>query len=288
MNAEARAVDRYGVMGYPVAHSRSPLIHRLFAEQTGQNLRYERLKVPPGELEQAIGQFQRRAGRGLNVTAPHKAAACRIADRLSERASAAESVNTLVFADGDILGDNTDGIGLSRDLAVNRGLGLEGSSILLLGAGGAARGIVGPLLDTAPERMVIVNRTVNRAERIARRFARRGPVRACGFDTIPTGRWDLIVNATSAGLKGETPPYPDTALSEDTLCYDLCYGLEPTPFCRWARERGAARVVAGWGMLVEQAAESFYIWRGIRPDTAPVLERIAAGLDAATARRMTL
>ena len=282
MSAEARAVDRYGVVGYPVAHSRSPLIHRLFAEQTGQNMHYERLKVPPDELEQAIGQFQRRAGRGLNVTVPHKAAACRIADRLSERASTADSVNTLAFADGDILGDNTDGIGLLRDLVVNRGLDLKGSSILLLGAGGAARGIVGPLLDRAPERMVIVNRTVNRAERIAERFARHGPVRACSFDTIPAGCWDLIVNATSAGLKGETPPYPDTALSEDTLCYDLCYGLEPTPFCRWARERGATRVAAGWGMLVEQAAESFYIWRGIRPDTAPVLKRIAAGLDHAS------
>lgn len=281
MSAEARAVDGYGVIGYPVAHSRSPLIHRLFAEQTGQNMHYERLKVPPDELEQAIRQFQRHAGRGLNVTVPHKAAACRIADRLSERASTADSVNTLVFADGDILGDNTDGIGLLRDLVVNRGLGLKGSSILLLGAGGAARGIVGPLLDRAPERMVIVNRTVNRAERIAERFARRGPVRACGFDTIPAGGWDLIVNATSAGLKGETLPYPDTALSEDTLCYDLCYGLEPTPFCRWACERGATRVAAGWGMLVEQAAESFYIWRGIRPDTEPVLKRIAAGLDHA-------
>lgn len=275
MTADTNVVDRYGVMGYPVAHSRSPVIHRLFAHQTGQNMQYELLQVQPDKLEQAVRQFQRTGGRGLNVTAPHKATACRLADQLSERASTAGSVNTLVFQDGDIFGDNTDGIGLLRDLVVNRSLNLEGASVLILGAGGATRGIVGPLLEMEPERLVIANRTVRKAEIISDHFARSGPVSACGFDTIPDGHWDLIVNATSAGLKGETPPYPDTALSDDTFCYDLSYGLKQTPFCEWAREQGATRVASGWGMLVEQAAESFHIWRGVRPDTRPVLKQIA-------------
>ena len=268
-------IDRYGVMGYPVSHSRSPVIHRLFAAQTGQELRYELLQVAPDKLETAVRQFQRTGGKGLNVTVPHKSAVVRLCDHLSERAATAGAVNTLSFRDGEIHGDNTDGIGLLRDLAVNHGLSVEGSQILVLGAGGATRGIVGPLLEMQPALLRIANRTIDKAENIAEDFSHVGAVSACRFDLVPvTETYDLVINATSAGFKGETPPYPAEAVSCDTFCYDLSYGLTPTPFCEWAREQGAAKSVMGWGMLVEQAAESFHVWRGIRPDTAPVLKQM--------------
>ena len=268
-------IDRYGVMGYPVSHSRSPVIHRLFAAQTGQELRYELLQVAPDKLETAVRQFQRTGGKGLNVTVPHKSAVVKLCDHLSERAATAGAVNTLSFRDGEIHGDNTDGIGLLRDLAINHGLSVEGSQILILGAGGATRGIVGPLLEMQPAILRIANRTIDKAENIVEDFSHVGAVSACRFDLVPvTEIYDLVINATSAGFKGETPPYPAEAVSSDTFCYDLSYGLTPTPFCEWAREQGASKSVMGWGMLVEQAAESFHVWRGIRPDTAPVLKQM--------------
>jgi shikimate dehydrogenase len=269
-------VDRYGVMGYPVAHSRSPVIHQLFAQQTGQELRYELLRVAPEKLEEAVRQFQRTGGKGLNITVPHKRAIFRFVDHLSERASAAGAVNTLTFRNNEIYGDNTDGIGLLRDLVVNLGLHLEGANILILGAGGATRGIVGPLLEMQPRTLCIANRTVSRAEDLVERFGSRGTVHACSFDDIPVAEpYDLVINATSAIHGGETPPYPEAAISPITVCYDLSYSLHPTPFCAWALEHGAAQAVMGWGMLVEQAAESFHIWRGVRPNTKPVLKQIA-------------
>ena len=189
--------------------------------------------------------------------------------------STAGAVNTLSFIDNEIHGENTDGIGLLRDLAVNLGITLEGAKILILGAGGATRGIVGPLLEMQPESLLIANRTVGKAEIIADHFKRWGPVSACSFDAVPVNdAYDLIINATSAAVHGKTPPYPSKAVSGDTVCYDLSYGLTPTPFSEWARAQGAAKSVMGWGMLVEQAAESFNIWRGVRPDTAPVLKQM--------------
>jgi shikimate dehydrogenase len=271
-------IDRYGVMGYPISHSRSPVIHRLFALQTNQDLQYELLQVAPDKLEQAIRQFQRTGGKGLNITVPHKAAAARLVDQLSERASTAGAVNTIDFRGTEMYGDNTDGIGLLRDLDVNLGVELQKANILILGAGGATRGILGPLLEMQPQSLRIANRTLDKAEDLAEHFKRFGPVSACRFDAIPVAEpYDLIINATSAGLRGETPPYPEAAVSADTFCYDLSYGLHATPFCVWAREHGAARSVMGWGMLVEQAAESFHIWRGVRPDTAPVLKQMRIG-----------
>lgn len=268
-------IDRYGVMGYPVSHSRSPVIHRLFALQTGQELQYELLQVAPEKLETAVRQFQRTGGKGLNITVPHKAAVARLCDHLSERASTAGAVNTLTFRDGEILGENTDGIGLLRDLVINQGLTLEGSRILILGAGGATRGIVGPLLEMQPSMLRIANRTIDKADALAQHFSRSGNVSACSFNVIPVDEgYDLVINATSAGVKGDTPPYPASAVAPDTFCYDLSYGLSPTPFSEWARNQGAAKSVMGWGMLVEQAAESFHIWRGVRPDTAPVLKQM--------------
>lgn len=269
------SVDRYGVMGYPVSQSRSPMIHRLFAEQTGQELQYELLQVSPEKLEQAIRQFERTGGKGLNITVPHKTEATRLVDHLSERASTAGAVNTLTFKDGEILGDNTDGYGLVRDLVHNLELTLESTKVLILGAGGATRGIMGPLLDMQPALVRIANRSVGKAEALAEHFSRSGPVTACSFSSVPIkDDYDLVINATSAGLNGKTPPYPTAAVSESTVCYDLSYGLKPTPFSVWARSRHAALSVMGWGMLVEQAAESFRLWRGVRPETAEILEHM--------------
>ena len=268
-------IDRYGVMGYPISHSRSPVIHRLFALQTGQEMQYELLQVTPEKLETAVRQFQRTGGKGLNITVPHKRNVMDLVDQLSERAATAGAVNTLAFRDSEIFGDNTDGIGLLRDLNVNLGVTLQGANILILGAGGATRGIVGPLLEMQPRALRIANRTIDKAQIIAEHFERYGPVTACGFNMVPvTEPYDLVINATSAGLSGEVPPYPEAAVSDTTFCYDLSYGLNPTPFSIWARDLGAAQSVMGWGMLVEQAAESFEIWRGIRPDTAPVLKQM--------------
>ena len=270
------AIDRYGVMGYPVSHSRSPVIHRLFALQTGQAIQYDLLPVAPSELEKAVRQFQRAGGKGLNITVPHKSEVAKVCDHLSERASTAGAINTLTFRDGKVYGDNTDGIGLLRDLVVNLDLNLENANILILGAGGATRGIVGPLLEMEPASLCIANRTLGRAQEIVSEFSQLGPVTACRFSAVPIDRaFDLIINATSAGVKGQTPPYPTSAIRDSTFCYDLSYGLSPTPFSVWAREHNAANSVMGWGMLVEQAAESFNIWRGVLPDTAPVLKQIA-------------
>jgi shikimate dehydrogenase len=267
--------DRYGVMGYPVAHSRSPVIHKLFALQTGQDIQYQLLEVPPSKLESAVRQFGRSGGKGLNLTVPHKSEVVRLVDELSERASSAGAVNTLVFREDGLYGDNTDGVGLLRDLQRNLGLELEGANILVLGAGGATRGIVGPLIEAGPESITIANRTFPKASALAEHFSVIGPVKACRFQDVGAlPVYDLVINATSAGLKGETPPYPEKAIHPVTVCYDLSYGLTPTPFMTWAKQQGAARSVMGWGMLVEQAAESFYLWRGVRPDTAPVLKQL--------------
>ena len=272
---ETVTLERYGVMGYPVSHSRSPVIHKLFALQTSQNIQYELLQVAPDKLEQAVRQFQRTGGKGLNITVPHKHPVSRLCDQLSERASTADAVNTLVFQDNEIFGDNTDGIGLLRDLAINFGINLEGANILILGAGGATRGITGPLLEMLPQSLVIANRSLGKAQELVDQFETSGPVTACRFNGVPaTQDFDLVINATSAGVRGETPPYPKSAITDKTFCYDLSYGLQPTPFSIWARERGAASSVMGWGMLVEQAAESFHLWRGVRPDTTPVLKQM--------------
>jgi shikimate dehydrogenase len=251
------------------------MIHRLFAQQTGEKMQYEPLEVAPDNLETAVRQFQREGGKGLNVTAPHKSAVVRLCDHLSERAATADAVNTLSFRDHEIHGDNTDGIGLLRDLAVNLDLAIEGTQILILGAGGATQGIIGPLLEMRPALLVIANRTVAKADALVRDFSDFGLVVASGLDNVPVDTdYDLVINATSAGFKGETPPYPAAAISPETICYDLSYALSPTPFSQWAREQGAAKSIMGWGMLVEQAAESFNIWRGVRPETAPVLKHM--------------
>jgi shikimate dehydrogenase len=251
------------------------VIHRLFALQTRQNLQYELLQVEPDRLAPAIIEFTRTGGKGLNITVPHKSAVVHLVDQLSERATSAGAVNTLVFQDGEIFGDNTDGSGLMRDLTRNLKFEVRDARILILGAGGATRGILGPLLAAQPAQVTIANRTLSKAEELADRFSSVGNVGACRFRDVPSsGAYALVINATSAGVKGETPPYPEAAITPDTFCYDLSYGLTATPFSSWATSVGATSSVMGWGMLVEQAAESFHLWRGVRPDTAPVLRQI--------------
>jgi len=264
-------MDRYAVMGNPIAHSKSPLIHRLFAEQTGQELSYDKLLVPLDGFAAALDEFQRGGGKGLNVTVPFKQEAWAAMDARSERAELAGAVNTILFQpDGKRYGDNTDGVGLVRDLRDNHGVALTGKRVLVLGAGGAVRGVVPALLTELPAEIVIANRTPAKAVELARLFDGRIPLRALGFDALGAERFEVIINGTSAGLAGDVPPLPD-ALAAETVCYDMVYGDAPTPFLRWAQARGASKTIDGLGMLVEQAAEAFYLWREVSPDTAPVI-----------------
>jgi shikimate dehydrogenase len=275
MSARETAPDRYALVGHPVAHSRSPMIHQLFAAQTRQHISYELIDAEPASFETAVRGFQAAGGKGMNVTVPHKEAAFDIAERISSDALRAGAVNTLSFApDKSIRGDNTDGIGLMRDLTVNLGESIGAKRVLILGAGGAARGIVGPVLDALPDGLVIANRNVAHAEALAGLFNARERLATVGFDALREHPpFDLVINATSVGLNGEEPPFPRSIVGADTFCYDLVYSLGDTPFLSWARAAGARNAAQGWGMLVEQAAESFLIWRGIRPDTAPLLKQ---------------
>ncbi len=271
--------DRYAVIGNPVAHSRSPRIHAAFARQAGQALSYERLLAPLGAFAQTVRAFQAAGGRGANVTVPFKEEAFELATHHSTRALAAGAVNTLRFDDdGGIYGDNTDGAGLVRDLSINHGIALRDARILLIGAGGAARGVVGPLLDARPSALVVANRTVDKAVAIAARFAPH--VEACGFDALAERRFDLLINATSASLAGQLPPLPDELYTHADVAYDMMYGAAPTLFLQHAAQRSTPRCIDGLGMLVEQAAESFLVWRGVRPETAPVLALLRADLHA--------
>jgi shikimate dehydrogenase len=269
----------YGVMGNPVSHSKSPRIHGLFAEQTGQRLEYTAIQVDPGGFEQAVRNFVANGGSGLNVTVPFKTNAWELVDRRSPRADLAGAVNTIAVQTQDILfGDNTDGIGLVNDLVGNQGGIIAGKTVLLLGAGGAARGVLGPLLEQGPAEMVIANRTEDRAVELARSFSRFGPATGCGFADLAGRRFDLVINATSASLQGEVPPLPAQLLAPAAWCYDMMYAAAATPFMQWAQHQGAARISDGLGMLVEQAAESFLLWRQVRPRTAPVIATLRAEL----------
>lgn len=270
--------DRYAVIGNPVGHSQSPRIHAAFARQTGQDLEYGRLLGEPGRFAEQIREFLAAGGKGLNVTLPFKGEAWRLADESSPRAEAAQAVNTLIALEGGRLrGDNTDGVGLVRDLEQNWGYDLSGKRLLLLGAGGAAQGVVWPLLERRPERLLIANRTPDKARELARRLASPGTLAGCGFDDLVGEPFDLILNATSAGIGDRVPQIPDGLLATGGWCYDLMYGDLPTAFVRWGLEQGAARAVDGLGMLVEQAAESFFLWRGVRPRTAEVIAELRAG-----------
>ncbi len=274
------APDRYAVIGHPVGHSRSPWIQAAFARQCGQTLRYSALEVAPADLQATVRAFFAEGGCGLNVTVPHKQAVLPLLATLSEPARLAGAVNTIVRAQGPVLcGDNTDGLGFVCDLTRNLGVPVASRAVLVLGAGGAARGLIGPLLGLAPGELVIANRTAARAHELAQRFAPLGPVRGSALEELGTRRFDLIVNATASSLAGELPALPVEVLEAASACYDLAYGHGPTPFVRWARAHGVRRCADGLGMLVEQAAESFLLWRGIRPETGPVLAALQRELE---------
>jgi shikimate dehydrogenase len=273
-NNKTSAPDRYGLVGHPVEHSRSPLIHTVFARQTRQHLTYELIDAAPEAFETAVRGFGAAGGKGLNVTVPHKEAAFALCDEASEAATAAGAVNTISITNGKLRGDNTDGVGFIRDVTVNQRQALAGKRIVVLGAGGAARGIIGPLLAEHPASIVIANRTIDRAEELVARFG-AAVLAAQTFASIgEQPPFDVVINATSAGLKGESPPFPKSLVGPQSFCYDLVYGSTDTPFVVWAKSHGAARAVQGWGMLVEQAAESFAIWRGVRPDTKALLKQL--------------
>lgn len=266
------SADRYAVLGHPIKHSKSPRIHQIFAEQTGQNLSYSAQEVLPEHFQEAVTEFFAQGGKGLNCTVPLKELAWAFASQKTPRAQLSKAVNTLKLEqDGSILGDNTDGIGLVTDLTLNHGIALADKRVLILGAGGASRGIIGPLLEQKPQSLIIANRTIDKALVLAEEFQTIAPVAGCGFAELAGQQFDLILNATSASLSSELPPLPPALLAENGVCYDLAYGNEPTPFVRWGRDQHAIKSLDGLGMLVEQAAEAFFIWRGVRPETQTVI-----------------
>ena len=271
--------DQYGVVGHPLAHSRLPLIHGLLARLAGQELEYRLYDVAPDEFRTRVAEFFAAGGCGLNVVSPHKAAAAAFAHELTARASRAGATNLLTRRGERVLGDNTDGAGLLRDLTQNLGIQLTGRSVLILGAGAAARGIVGPLLQCEPAELTVANRNLARARELSESFADLGAVAACSLAELPAHSFDLVINATTAAPGGVdvTADVTPGVIGAATDCYDLAYGGGETPFIRWSRQHGCARAIEGWGMLVEQAADSFETWRGVRPDTRPALQ-VVAGL----------
>ncbi len=268
--------DRYCVFGNPIGHSKSPLIHAAFARQTGEDLEYDAILAPLDGFAEAVAAFAGAGGKGANVTVPFKEEAYRLATRLTPRAEQAGAVNTLSFKDGDIVGDNTDGAGLVRDITVNLGFPVAGRRVLLLGAGGATRGVCGPLLDLKPHALVIANRTVDKALVLAERFAALGPVVGRGYAALAGQSFDLVIDATSTSLNAAMPPLPEGLFAAGSLAYSMMYGLAETPFRTFAEAQGAARYADGLGMLVGQAAEAFFVWRGVRPDSQAVRELLSA------------
>ncbi|CAI8360174.1 MAG: Shikimate dehydrogenase (NADP(+)) [Cellvibrionales bacterium UBA7375] len=274
--------DKYAVFGNPIAHSQSPEIHCQFAEQTGQDLSYSKQLVAEDGFEAAADAFFAEGGKGLNITVPFKQDAYSYVARTTPRARRAGAVNTLSLqADGTVLGDTTDGVGLVNDIVHNLGWQVRHKKVLILGAGGAVRGVLEPLLEQQPQHIVIANRTVDKAFQLAKGFAEFGYLLGCGFDMLGEQQFDLIINGTSVGLQGDLPPLPDSLIDSGgaTACYDMLYGAEPTPFMQWAEQRGAL-VSDGLGMLVGQAAESFALWRDMHPDTAPVIASLRKNLGS--------
>ena len=274
------SIARYAVIGNPIEHSKSPLIHAQFAQQTGQALTYEKLLAPLDGFVDTVKKFRAAGGCGLNVTVPFKLEAAHYATRLTPRAAQAGAVNTLVWNDAEVVGDNTDGAGLMRDLTHNLQQVLRGKRVLLLGAGGAARGVLQPLLEQAPASVMIANRTLEKAQALVAGFsvqAQPGQLQASSFAELAGQQFDLVINATASSLQGQAPPLPSGIYgiyAPGALAYDMMYAAQPTAFMEAAQQAGAQRVCDGLGMLVEQAAESFYLWRGVRPATQAVLEKL--------------
>jgi len=272
--ANREMTDHYAVIGNPISHSKSPLIHTEFAKQTEQALDYITREIPLNDLTAGLKQLQEEGFKGINITVPFKEQAWQIVSDKSDHATRAGAINTIVFNDdGSLYGDNTDGIGLCRDLVDNHHITLQGKRILLLGAGGAARGVIEPLLSYQPSELFIANRTASKAKDLSALFADFGTVQGGGFNDLK-GRFDVIINATAASLKGEVPPLPDDILNSNASCYDMMYSTTDTAFVTWAKQHGAAKTIDGLGMLIEQAAEAFHLWRGIKPDTKTITQLI--------------
>lgn len=270
-------MDAYVVIGNPIAHSKSPEIHAQFAAQTAQNLSYERLLAPLHGFKAAVKVFIANGGKGANVTVPFKLDAHALATRLTERARLAGAVNTLKFDGGEILGDNTDGAGLVADIVHNAGVVLAGKRVLLLGAGGASRGALLPLLEQKPGALVLANRTHAKAQELVNQFTEYGNLSAAQYAEL-SGVFDVVINATSASLEADVPPVPPGVFARSTLAYDMMYGKQPTVFMTFAAQHGA-HTRDGLGMLVEQAAEAFSLWRGVRPETAEVFVSLRTQLS---------
>ncbi len=269
--------DVYAVIGHPVAHSLSPQIHAEFARASGQHLTYEKLLAPLDGFAACIAALRGRGGKGVNITLPFKLEAYKLATHTTERAQHAQAVNTLRFDADKIFGDNTDGSGLTRDLEINLGVSLQDKRVLMLGAGGAARGVILPLLERKPAALMIANRTVEKANELAAHFARWGSCAASAYADLRGRQFDVVINATSSGLQNTMPPLPENLFAANALAYDMVYGKASTPFMVFAQASGA-RISDGLGMLVEQAAESFFIWRDVRPETSHVLATLRAQL----------
>jgi shikimate dehydrogenase len=270
--------DRYAVIGNPVAHSKSPLIHQAFAAQMAQDITYERVLAPLEQFAKTVLALREAGYKGANVTVPFKLEAFNLANELTERAHDAGAANTLIFNENDIVGDNTDGAGLVRDIQQNLGIGLQAKRVLLIGAGGAAEGVLHPILEQQPQLLVIANRSLDKALSMVKKVEERGDFRyvsvnAHAFDDLHGQSFDVVVNATSTGLTETQLPLPASIFAAGALAYDMMYGRE-TPFMAFARNQGVAKVADGLGMLVEQAAESFYLWRHLRPQTAPVIAQL--------------
>jgi shikimate dehydrogenase len=276
---ESTLPKRFAVLGHPIAHSKSPMIHKLFARQFKHHTVYTAIDVKPGEFVETVEKFRGEGGVGVNVTIPYKLEAYYLATNLSDRAKVAEAVNTLRFEkDGGIFGDNTDGAGLVFDITRNLNIAIKDNNVLILGAGGAVRGVLLPLLKQHPKQLTIANRTIAKARDLATEFAQYGEIEGCGFDDLKGRRYDVVINGTSASLQGEVPPLPPSLFTHGGLAYDMMYGDFPTVFMSWAGQVGVGQVSDGLGMLVEQAAESYFVWTGDRPATQPVIQQLRKGL----------
>lgn len=272
--AFSSTADQYAVMGHPISHSLSPKIHRAFADQTGETLDYSAIDVPETQFLEAVKAFRDAGGKGLNVTVPFKEEAWALCDIRTDAAELAGAVNTLWFEGTQVHGANTDGVGMLRDIQHNHAYLIAEKRVLILGAGGAVRGVLHPLLAADPAFVVIANRTPSKAQDLAAHFAQMGTVEGGGFNDLEGQCFDLVINGTSASLHGAMPQLPDEILADGVMCYDMMYASEPTPFMQWALLHRAKKVVDGFGMLVEQAAEAFLLWRGVRPLTKTVITEL--------------
>jgi shikimate dehydrogenase len=270
-----RSVSNYAVLGNPIKHSKSPRIHSLFAKQTGIELHYQSIEVPTDKFDEYVDLFASQGGLGLNITVPFKEDAHLLCTSLTQRAELCGSVNTIRFDEQlNSFGDTTDGRGFINDLRINHQINIKDKAVLILGAGGSVKAILEPLCDLQPAQIIIANRTVSRAEELADKFSKLENITACSYSDLATQSFDLIVNGTSLSLMGELPAISETVINKNTCCYDLMYSDSATVFMQWAAELGAAKVMDGLGMLVEQAAESFLIWHGVKPETVSVIDRL--------------